>query len=205
MTKQFFLTFFLISLMGATTVWAKGDPVAGKAKSEVCVACHNADGNSTVPAWPKIAGQQFQYLVDQLMEYRKGPEGNRANDVMYGIVSGFSDQDIFDLAAYFSAQTQTPGKADDALLALGEKTYRGGNIETHVSACIACHGPKGRGNELAKYPRLAGQHAEYTKTQLQAFASGARKNDPSGMMRSISEQLSEEEIRAVSSYIEGLQ
>lgn len=177
---------------------------AGQAKSGTCTACHNADGNSTVPNWPKIAGQYNDYLIKQLKEYRMGDKGPRFEASMYAMVANLTDQDIADLAAFYSNQKQTLGKANAQLVPLGEKIYRGGNIQTGVTACLACHGPDGMGNEAAKFPRLSGQHSTYIENQLRAFKDGKRKNSPNGMMEAISRSMSDDEIKAVSSYIEGL-
>ncbi|MBS0286445.1 MAG: cytochrome c4 [Proteobacteria bacterium] len=181
-----------------------GDAAAGKGKTQTCVACHGQDGNSTVPNWPKIAGQYENYLVKQLKDFRAGEKGPRYEGSMYGMVANLTDQDIADLAAFYANEKQTMGKAQDAYVALGQRIYRGGNVQTGVSACLACHGPEGKGNEAAKFPKLAGQHAVYIENQLIAFRDGKRKNSPNEMMESIAHRMSNEEIKAVSSYIEGL-
>lgn len=186
---------------GATLI---GNIEAGKAKSSTCAACHNADGNSTIPNWPKIAGQYENYFVKQLKDYQQGEKGPRYDPTMMGMVANLSDQDIADLAAFYASQTQTLGKAKEEYVKMGEKLYRGGNIETGVTACMACHGPDGKGNQAAKYPRLSGQHAQYLEDQLHKFRDNKRTNSPNGMMDSISHRLSDHEIKAVSSYIEGL-
>lgn len=177
---------------------------AGYEKSKTCVACHNVDGNSTVPNWPKLAGQHESYLIKQLHDFRLGDKGTRNNPSMYSLVANLSDQDIAELAAFYSVQKPTMGKANATLVPLGEKIYRGGNIETGVTACSACHGPDGKGNGAAKFPSLAGQHSVYIEQQLHDFKDGKRKNSPSDMMTTISHKLSDEEIKAVSSFIEGL-
>lgn len=181
-----------------------GNIEAGKGKTQTCVACHGPDGNSTVPNWPKIAGQYENYLVKQLREFRLGEKGPRYEPSMYGMVANLSDQDIADLAAYYASEKQTLGKANSALVEVGQRIYRGGNVKTGVTACLACHGPEGLGNEAAKFPKLSGQHATYIDLQLHAFRDGKRKNSPNEMMESISHRLSDDEIKAVSSYIEGL-
>lgn len=181
-----------------------GDPIAGQAKSQVCAACHGADGNSTVAIWPKIAGQSDLYLVKSLIEFRKGDKGNRFEPSMYAMVQNLSDQDIADLAAYFASQTMSAGSASANLVALGEKIYRGGNLATGVPACAACHGARGEGNNLAKFPRLSGQQADYTLDQLKKFKAKTRKDDPNEIMQDISQRLSDEEMKAVSSYVSGL-
>jgi cytochrome c553 len=187
-----------------TGVFAAGDPAAGLAKSQPCVACHNTDGNSVNPIWPKIAGQYEAYLVKQLKELRAGDKGPRNDPVMSPMAANLTDQDIADLSAYFAKQKQTLGKAQQASVALGEQIYRGGDKANKVTACIACHGPDGSGNGAANFPRLGGQHAQYIDIQLHAFKDGKRKNSAGEMMTTISHHLSEEQIKAVSSYIEGL-
>ena len=178
---------------------------AGREKSKVCAACHMTDGNSVVAAWPNIAGQPLKYLVEQLKEYRKGDKGARNNPVMFGIASVLSDQDIADLALYFSIQKPTVGETPDKWVALGQKIYRGGNEKTGVPACgPACHGPAGSGNGPAGFPPLSGQHAEYVIDQLKAFKSGARANDPNAIMRDISQRMTQEEMEAVGHYVTGL-
>ena len=142
------------ALLGsATAALAAGDPTAGKAKSAVCAACHNADGNSTVTQYPKLAGQSADYLVKQLQEYKSGA---RVNAIMVGMVAPLSPQDMEDLAAYFSSQQVARGAADPALAPAGEAMFRGGNLTSGVAACAACHGATGAGNPAAKFPALAG-------------------------------------------------
>ncbi len=181
-----------------------GDPVAGQAKATNCVACHSADGNSVVPMWPKIAGQHPEYAAEQMMLMREGPESDRFEPTMYEFVMNLTDQDIADLVAYFSEQEVSPGAAKEDLVELGQQIYRGGNLETGVPACIACHGPNGEGNALANFPRVSSQHAEYTAKTLNDYKSGKRKSDPNGMMPDITMKMTEAEIQAVASYIEGL-
>jgi cytochrome c553 len=184
------------------TALAAGDVAAGKQKSAACVACHNADGNSTNPQWPKLAGQHADYLVKQLNDFKGG---NRANPIMSGMAAPLSQQDMEDLAAYYSTQKITAGQADPALVPLGEQIFRGGNLASGVAACAACHGPNGVGNPQAGFPALAGQHAEYIETQLRAFRSMERANDAGQMMRNIAMKMTDAEIKAVASYIQGLQ
>jgi cytochrome c553 len=188
----------------AATQSLMGDPVLGQQKSQVCVACHGADGNSVVPAWPKIAGQLERYLVKELKEYRKGEKGGRFDPTMYPMTQSLSDSDIADLAAYFSKQTETIGNAKADLLALGEKIYRVGNLETGVPACAACHSPDGMANGPAIFPRLSGQFPEYTVDQLKKFRDNKRSDDPNGIMRDIAKRMTDEEMQAVSSYVSGL-
>jgi cytochrome c553 len=186
----------------ATAALAAGDPTAGKAKSAVCAACHNADGNSTTTQYPKLAGQSADYLVKQLQEYKNG---TRVNAIMAGMAAPLSQQDMEDLAAYFSSQRIARDAADPALAPAGEALFRGGNLTSGVSACAACHGATGAGNPAARFPALAGQHAEYLETQLKAFRAMERANDAGQMMRNVAARLTDPEIKAVASYIQGLQ
>jgi len=180
---------------------AQGDTVAGKAKSVVCGACHGADGNSTNPVWPKLAGQGQKYLAKQLRDFRSGA---RKNVNMTAMAAPLSDADIDNLAAYFSIQTRKPGAASQDLVGLGEKIYRAGKPESGTPTCAACHSPTGAGNPAAGYPSLSGQHADYNVLQLKAFSQSNRANDPGEMMRAISHHLTEDEIKALASYVSGL-
>ncbi len=195
--------FFLIPKAIADTVLV-GNADAGRQKSTACVACHNADGNSSVPAWPKIAGLPEKYLIEQLKEYRKGDKGTRFNPVMYAIVQGLSDQDIADLAAFFASQKRTAGSTASQWVLPGEKIYRGGNSKTGVPACSACHSAKGEGNIPAGFPPLSGQQPGYVIQQLEDFKAGTRANDPNAIMRDISKRMSDEEREAVGNYVSGL-
>lgn len=201
--KSRLLVLFL-SLTFITCVNAAGNIEAGAKKTETCVACHADDGNSVAPLWPKLAGQHEAYLAKQLKEYRMGEEGPRHEPQMYGMVINLSDEDILDLAAYYSSLEQTPGKALADFVDHGEQVYRGGLISKGVTACIGCHGPKGRGNDLAGFPRVSGQNAEYNQEQLKAFREGRRHNDMNGIMRDIAKRMSDDDIKAVSEYMAGL-
>ena len=186
---------------------AKGD--AAKAQtiaSQVCAACHGADGNSTAPANPKLAGQFPEYLHKQLGDF-KGKAGGkpaRENAIMNGMAANLSEADMLNLAAYFSGQKLKPAMASDKQLAgLGQRLWRGGNADKGTPACSGCHGPAGAGIP-GQYPRLAGQYAEYIATQLKSFRDGPRANDPNGVMRGVAARMSEREIRAVAEYASGL-
>lgn len=181
---------------------AAGDPAAGQAKSTACVACHGQNGNSTNPAWPKIAGQHAPYIAKELRDLKAGQ--GRTSPLMVPIVAGLNEQDMKDLAAYFAGQQMQGGYANEKYADLGEKIYRSGNFESGFAACMSCHGPAGSGNPLGRIPRLSGQHADYTATQLKSFRSGERSNDPYGIMRDVAKRMTDEEIRAVSEYISGL-
>jgi cytochrome c553 len=175
----------------------------GKAKSLTCSACHGPEGNSVSPMWPNIAGQNAPYLLAQLMAFK---EGSRTDPLMSAQAMMLSDQDMADLAVYFESLPAAAQSVKDAsTVSRGETLYRGGNTESGISACLACHGPTGRGNPAAKYPALQGQHADYTAKQLNDYASGARKSDgKTRIMRDISARLSKEDIAALSSYVQGL-
>lgn len=184
--------------------FAEGDASAGQAKSAICGACHGADGNSVVPNWPKLAGQHADYLVRQFTLIKSGA---RTVPEMVGIVASMSDQDSRDIAAWFSSQTNNGGVADPSVVALGQRIYQAGNVESGVPACMSCHGPAGEGNPLAGYPALAGQHAMYTSKMLTAFRAGDHWGDddrPSVVMNGVAARLGSEEIEAVASYIQGL-
>ena len=202
MKKLFMLAATCEALGSATAAIAAGDATAGKAKSALCVACHNPDGNSTNATYPKLAGQSADYLNKQLMEFKSGA---RVNAIMLGMVATLTPQDMEDLSAYFASQQITRDAADPALAPAGEALFRGGNLTSGVSACMACHGVAGAGNPAAKFPALAGQHATYIETQLKAFRTMERANDAGQMMRGVAAKLTDPEIKAVASYIQGLQ
>ena len=193
-----------LSLLVSLPVLALGDADAGQTKAAVCVACHGVDGNSIVPNWPKIAGQHASYLERQLALVKSG---NRLVPEMSGIVISLSDQDMADISAYFASQTTSAGLTDEALRASGELLYRGGNAETDIPACMSCHGPAGEGNPLAGYPSLAGQHAVYSAKMLTGFRAGTTwgaDDSSSKIMTDVAKRLTDEEIKAVSSYVQGL-
>lgn len=185
----------------------KGDPVkAQQVVNQVCVACHAADGNSLIPANPILAGQHPEYTYKQLMNFKPqaGKPAERNNGVMAGMVATLSTEDMKNLAVYYAGQKPKSRAARDAALAKqGEAIYRGGVIGKNVPACAACHAPNGAGVP-AQFPRLAGQHAEYTTAQLKAFRSGQRANDTAQMMRGVAAKMNDQEIAAVSEYIAGL-
>ena len=198
-----FMILLLLVLL-TVTAQAEGDATAGQAKAAVCAACHGMDGNSTVAQWPKLAGQHADYIARQTRMVR---DGQREVVEMVGIVAGLSDQDIADISAYFAAQPIKPGVADDTMAAKGEKIYRAGNSATGVPACIACHGPTGKGNPSAGYPLVAGQHATYLQSRLQKYRNGQTngEQDPySPQMVTVAANMTDEEIAAVASYMEGL-
>jgi len=194
---------------GAASAQAPAKPDAAKGQgiaSQVCAACHAADGNSAAPANPKLAGQSYDYLRKQLGNFKAqgGKKAARENPVMAGMVANLSAADMQDVAAYFAAQKLKPAVAKDKdLAALGQKIYRGGNAATGVAACAGCHGPSGAGIP-AQYPRVSGQFAEYVELQLKAFRAGTRANDPNGMMRGVAARMTDREIQGVAEYVAGL-
>jgi cytochrome c553 len=194
------LTSLLISAL-APAALAQGDAAAGQAKSALCGSCHGVDGNSPLAMNPKLAGQGEGYLYKQLLEFKSGA---RQNATMAAMVMSLSDQDMQDLSAYYASQQLTIGGADAAKIELGESIYRAGNKELGVAACASCHSTDGTGNAPAKFPAVGGQHAEYTLSQLKAFRSGMRNNDAGAMMRSTVERLTDTELDALASYLEGL-
>lgn len=165
----------------------------------VCTACHGADGNSVITLNPKLAGQHPEYLVKQLTEFKSG---KRANAVMSGMAAMLGDEDMKGVAAYYTSQNLALGKAkSNGVGSLGEKIYRGGIAETNVPACAACHGANGAGI-TKQFPRLGGQHADYTLAQLRTFRTGERANAP--MMMTIATKMTDEQMSAVADYIQGL-
>jgi len=198
----------------STSTLASGDAGAGQTKSATCMGCHGLAGNSTMSNFPKLAGQGEGYILKQLQEFKSGA---RDNAIMEGVVASLSEQDMMDIAAYYSTQTisENSAKADEETIKLGRKIYLGGKKDTQTTACIACHGPKGLGIPSAKFPALGAQHAEYTAIQLKAFRQYsineqtgsddiARDNDYEGMMRSVAKGLTTVEIEALAEYIAGL-
>ena len=185
---------------------AKADPAKGKVIAEtVCVACHGADGNSPAATNPHLAGQVQEYIYKQLSNFKSkdGKPAERVNPIMGGMAAGLSDADMRNVAAYYASQTQTPAtaKGNRESIELGQKIWRGGDQSKGLPACSGCHGPAGTGLP-AMYPRVGGQHADYTESQLNGFRAGTRGN--SAQMASIAARLSDKEIKAVSDYAAGL-
>jgi len=198
--KQCLTTVLLCTAVSFNALAA--DPAAGEGKAALCVACHGPAGNSANPEWPKLAGQHAKYTAKQVRDFMEGV--TRSNELMAPMIAGLSDQDIEDISAYYAIQKSTGGFASEEVHALGERIYRGGNAESGVPACIACHGPRGRGNGPAGFPALAGQHAVYTAKQIEDWRHGNRSNDSAEMMADAVRYLTPEETRAVSEYIAGL-
>ncbi len=182
---------------------ADADAAAGREKAQVCAACHGQEGISSAPTFPHLAGQQMSYIAKQIMDIR---DGNRVVPQMAGLVDDYSDQDAWDVAAYYSAKEPNVGQALDEgeLLARGEEIFRAGDIAKGIPACAACHTPTGQGIGTAVYPALSGQFTQYTIATLKAFAAGDRANDPSQIMRDIASKMSDEDMQAVANYLHGL-
>jgi cytochrome c553 len=199
--KTWLISLTVVSAFVCAPVQAAGDAAAGEAKTAACLACHGPMGNSVVPMWPKLAGQQQEYIQKQLMDFKAG---NRANEQMTPMAMPLSDQDVADLAAYFSAQQQAPGAPGADPEGLGERLFHAGNPTSGVPACSGCHGATGLGIGLAKFPRISGQHAQYVDQTLKNFRDSKRENDPNGMMRGVAAHMTDQEIAAVSQYLQGV-
>lgn len=192
-----------------------GDAAKGEAKAAACAACHSADGNSADPLYPKLAGQHERYIARHLGLFKSG---ERANPIMLGFAATLSPQDMRDIGAFFAGKTVLPGMADDSVIAegpnagkkfyqVGEALYRGGDASRNIPACIGCHGPTGAGNPGPAYPRIGGQHANYTAAQLTNFRNGTVHGSGENaniVMAGVAKYLNDDEIRALASYVEGL-
>ncbi|KPD23312.1 MULTISPECIES: c-type cytochrome [Idiomarina] len=201
----------LLGLFFGTTGIAlaqSGDAEAGKEKSQVCAACHGPNGESPTDMYPHLAGQHEKYLLKQLKDFKlaseTGGEEGRNNAVMMGQVASLSEQDMADLAAFYASQDEPKGETPEDLIARGEDFFRRGNPESNIPSCAGCHGPRGNGMGLAAFPDISGQHAAYTKSQLEMFRSGERANDPNGMMQGVAEKMTDEEIELMSKFLSGL-
>ena len=204
-----------VALEADNTPATWGDATAGAGKAAACAACHGLDGNSADPQYPKLAGQHERYIARQLAMYKSG---ERQNPIMLGFAATLSAQDMRDIGAYFASQKVVPGVADDSVIAsgpnqgrkfyeVGEKLFRAGKSDGSVPACQACHGPTGTGNPGPAWPSVGGQHAGYTATQLTAFRDGmvwGKDANANAVMAGVAANLSDEEIQALATYIEGL-
>jgi cytochrome c553 len=200
--KRFLM--FTATLSGAiasTAALPAGNTATGATKAVVCQACHGANGNSVNPEWPSLAGLGADYITEQLQNFK---DGKRNNPVMAPNAASLSPDDMADLAAYFDSLVNTGLEADPSYWQAGEKLYRGGDKDRGIPACMACHGPTGRGNEPAKFPALRGQQSVYVVKRLNDYASGARATGPDAIMPTIAKRLSADDIRNVSSYVQGL-
>lgn len=220
------LTVLILGIIFLNNVYASGDPAKGKIKTAECVACHGPNGDSAAPTFPKLAGQHASYLQKQLQDFIDGKRSDPSMDATIGRLvkeNKLGKQDILDIAAFYESQKAGVGIAQSEHVVLGRKIYEGGNPRTKVPACIGCHSPTGSGNGPAKYPLLAGQHASYIEKQLKAFRAAAqtvlaykakgkdapkelpgRTNDVNSVMQKVVQDMTDAEIQAVSSYIQGL-
>ena len=197
------VAFLLTASQAQAESLVEGSAEDGKAKSMMCTACHGAEGNSVNPLWPSVAGQSAPYIVAQLEAFKSG---SRSDPLMTAQAMLLSDGDMRDIAVYFeSLPAAAMSVADPSKVDKGQALYRGGDGDNRVAACLACHGPTGRGNPAAKYPALQGQHAAYTAKQLNDYASNTRQSDgKTRIMRDIASRLSEDDIKALASYVQGL-
>lgn len=199
------------SAAAAETTSTHGDAAAGATKAAVCTACHGLNGNSVNPLWPVLAGQNAKYMREQLVDFRAG---KRVDPLMSPIAQPLTDTDVADLAAFFSTQTPTGNEADPSYWKAGEKLYRGGDVARNIPACMACHGPVGRGIPASGFPALQAQHAVYTVKQLDAYATDVRyTKDANGksqttanalIMNTVAMRLTAEDRRNLASYIQGI-
>ncbi len=198
-----FAALTLVAVLGWTgAAHAAGTAEAGQAKSATCMACHGMDGNSANPEWPSLAGQHSSYIIKQLKHFKAG---ERQNALMSPMAMILSDQDMEDLAAYFSSQKLVAtGETEPSKLQLGQTIFRAGIPSRGVPSCSGCHGPSGAGIAGAAFPHIGGQHAVYAAAQLRGYKSGTRATDPNSMMRTIASRLTDEEIDSVASYLQGL-
>jgi cytochrome c553 len=205
------LAVLALSLGLAPLALAKGDAEAGATKAAICTACHGVNGNSVNPEWPNLAGQNARYIEEQLKLFRAG---HRNNAVMYPLAMALTDEDVADLAAYYAGQTPSGLEADPANYKMGEALYRGGDRTRNIPSCTGCHGPVGLGNPGSGFPALRAQHSTYTLKQLLDYTSDQRyldlatgtptKSRNGHMMASIAKRLTEEDKKALASYIQGL-
>ena len=203
MKKLFVTGMLFFAALSMVPAAMAGNAEAGKTKAAACGGCHGMDGNSMIPAYPKLAGQNEAYIVKQIKDFKAN--STRQNAIMLGMVAALSDEDAADIGAYFQSQKLASAATfDESKLAAGREIYKGGNLQTGVPACQACHGPNGAGTAGIGYPQLGGQYVDYTLAQLKAFKEGARSNDDKMLMRSIVEKMSEEDMVAVANYIASL-
>ena len=197
----------IATLAHAADVPLAGNAEAGATKSATCGACHGATGNSPNPEWPNLAGQHHEYVAEQLALLKSGA---RVAPVMNPMAAMLSAQDIADVAAYFEKQTLTGLEADPKLAEAGQKLYRGGDAARGIPACLACHGPNGRGNGPARWPQVRAQQPSYAMAQLHnyaartRYAAGATMPPGADMMSDVAKRLSEDDIKALTAYLQGL-
>ncbi|MCG3730308.1 c-type cytochrome [Vibrio cincinnatiensis] len=198
----------ILSILASSSVWAQGSIEAGQAKSETCVACHGADGNGIMTTYPKIAGQHVTYLEKQLKDLKLGMVSSgkqgRYDPVMSAMAMPLSEQDMADLAAYYASLPISENATPEEVVEAGKVLYSAGDLSRGLTACIACHGPRGNGTELSGFPKISGQHADYIKLQLEKFRDDSRNNDMNAMMRDVAKKLTDADIDVLSKYVGGL-
>ncbi len=200
--KRFWILAAAISgALPCALAFPDGNVEAGATKAATCQACHGANGNSTNPEWPSLAGIGADYIAEQLKNFK---DGKRTNAVMMPMAAALTANDMADLGAYFDSLLNTGLEADPSFWKAGEKLYRGGDQSRGIPACMACHGPTGKGNEPAKFPALRGQQSVYVVKQLNDYASGTRTTGPNGIMQTIAKRLSNDDIRNLASYMQGI-
>ncbi len=202
--KKLTLAFCILTLGSSVVIADNGDATTGKTKSVTCVPCHGADGNSNInQIWPKLAGQHENYLAKQLQDFKSK---TRNEPTMAMMAAPLSDQDILDLAAYFSSQTAKTTPVDSNLVERGERIYRGGNKEDDVPACVACHSINGKGNPMANYPTVGAQNAGYIVKQLTDYKNDVRNPEgAAAVMKDVAKNISADDMKAVAAYIQNMQ
>ncbi len=201
MKRLWILAATISGMIVTTSALPEGSIEAGATKATTCQACHGANGNSTNAEWPSLAGIGADYIAEQLQNFK---DGKRASPVMMPMASTLTPADMLDLGLYFDSLPNTGLEADPSYWKAGEKLYRGGDRDRGIPACMACHGPTGRGNEPAKFPALRGQQSGYVIKQLNDYASGTRTTGPNGIMQTIAKRLSADDIRSLASYLQGI-
>ena len=201
MKRLWILAATICGALVGNSAMAAGSVESGATKAVICRACHGANGNSTNPEWPSLAGLGADYIAEQLKNFK---DGKRTNAVMAPNAASLSADDMADLGAYFASLPNTGLEADPSYWQAGEKLYRGGDPARAIPACMACHGPTARGNEPAKFPALRGQQSVYVTKQLNDYASGARTTGPNGIMETIAKRLSPDDVRNLASYLQGV-
>lgn len=201
MKRLWILVATLSGTLSATSALPAPSVEAGAAKAATCQACHGANGNSTNPEWPSLAGLGADYIADQLKNFK---DGKRANPIMMPMTVTMTADDMADLGMYFDSLPNTGLEADPSFWQAGEKLYRAGDPTREIPACMACHGPAGKGNGPAKFPALRGQHATYVIKQLTDYAAGTRTTGPNGIMQTIAKRLSADDMRNLASYLQGI-
>lgn len=202
--ENFYKIFLIFSII-FTLLLSVSFAVESTASSKLsrCVTCHTLSGNSIVPIWPKIAEQHFDYVIKQLMEFKKGKEGDRFDPNMFAMLQGINENELIELAEHFSKQPleKSKGSANSLRFENGKAIYLYGDANNKVTGCVGCHGIDGTGNKLAKFPILKWQHKDYLITQMKKFKSGERSNDFNSIMRDIASSMTDEQMIAVAEYI----